>query len=78
MEANIGVGGELPGVGGVLIELAFGGEDDDGDLRVTEDGDLVRLLQEPVAALGEGHLPIYLVLYPLQLHLAATHPDFAI
>jgi hypothetical protein len=63
----------VPGVGGVLVELALGGEDDDGDLGVAEDGDLVRLLQQPVPALGEGHLPVYLVLYPLQLHLAAPH-----
>jgi hypothetical protein len=63
----------VPGVGGVLIELALGGEDDDGDLGVAEDGDLVRLLEQPVPALGEGHLPVYLVLYPLQLHLASPH-----
>ena len=67
--------GYIPGVGGVLVELPFRGEDDDGDLGVAEDGDLVRLLEQPVAALGEGHLTVYLVLYPLQLHLAATHPD---
>ena len=64
-----------PGVRGVLVELPFRGEDDDGDLGVAEDGDLVRLLEQPAAALGEGHLPVYLVLYPLQLHLAPTHPD---
>ena len=65
--------GVVPGVCGVLIELALGGEDDDGDLGVAEDGDLVRLLEQPVPALGEGHLSVYLVLYPLQLHLAAPH-----
>ena len=65
----------IPGVRGVLIELPFRGEDDDSDLGIAEDGDLVSLLEQPVAALGEGHLPVYLVLYPLQLHLAATHPD---
>jgi len=65
--------GRVPVVGGVLVELPLWGEDDGGDLGVAEDGDLVRLLEEAVAALGEGHLPVYLVLYPLQLHLAAPH-----
>jgi hypothetical protein len=63
----------VPRVGGILVELSLGGEDDDGDLGVAEDGDLVRLLEEAIAPLGEGHLPVYLVLYPLQLHLPATH-----
>jgi hypothetical protein len=65
--------GRVPLVGGVLVELPLWGEDDDANLGVAEDGDLVRLLEEAVAALGEGHLPVYLVLYPLQLHLAAPH-----
>lgn len=60
-------------LGGVLVELSLWREDDDGDLGVAEDGDLVRLLEEAIAALGEGHLPVDLVLYPLQLHLAAPH-----
>ncbi|RWW28997.1 hypothetical protein GW17_00006495 [Ensete ventricosum] len=64
-----------PGVGGVLIELALGGEDDEGDLRVAEDGDLVGLLEQPRPALGEGHLPIDLVLDPLQLHPPPPHLD---
>jgi hypothetical protein len=74
IEVRGGIMQGIPGVSGVLVELPFRGEDDDGDLGVAEDGDLVRLLEQPVAALGEGDLPVYLVLYPLQLHLAATHP----
>lgn len=64
----------VPGVSGVLVELALGGEDDGGDLGVAEDGDLVRLLQQSIPPLGERHLPVDLVLYPLQLHLPPPHP----
>ena len=59
---------------GVLVEPPVGGEDDERDLGVTEHGDLVRLLQQPVPALGEGHLAVDLVLDPPQLHRPAPHP----
>lgn len=65
--------GYVLGGGCELVEAAARGEDDERDLGVAEDGELVRLLEQAVAALGEGHLPVYLVLNPLQLHLAATH-----
>uniref|UniRef100_A0A0A9CST9 Uncharacterized protein n=1 Tax=Arundo donax TaxID=35708 RepID=A0A0A9CST9_ARUDO len=63
---------------GVLVELPLGGEDDERDLGVAKDGDLVRLLQQPVPALGEGHLPVDLVLDPPQLHRPAPHPRRAL
>jgi hypothetical protein len=56
-----------------LEELAAVGEDDEGDLGVAEDGELVRLLEQAVAALGEGDLAVDLVLDPLQLHPAPPH-----
>ena len=56
-----------------LVELAAVGEDDERDLGVAEHGDLVRLLEQPRAALGEGHLAVDLVLDPLQLHPAPPH-----
>ena len=62
----------LPGAA-ELVELAAAGEDDERDLGVAEHGELVGLLEQAVAALGEGDLAVDLVLDPLQLHLAATH-----
>ena len=61
---------------GVLVEAAAAGEDNEGDLGVAEHGELVRLLEQPVPALGERHLPADLVLDPLQLHLPAAHLFF--
>ncbi|RWW35947.1 hypothetical protein BHE74_00059062 [Ensete ventricosum] len=75
MKGRAGGGGRAPGIGRVLAELALGGEDDEGDLGVAEDGDLVGLLEQPGSALGEGHLPIDLVLDPLQLHSPPPHLD---
>jgi len=62
-----------PGGAGELVELAARGEDDEPDLSVAEHGELVGLLEQPVAALGEGHLPARRVLYPLQLRLPPHH-----
>lgn len=54
--------------GGVLVELAGGGEDEERHLRVAEQGELERLLEQPRPPLGEPHLPARLVLDPPQLH----------
>ena len=43
--------------GGVLVELAGGGEDEERDLGVAEQRDLEGLLEDPRATLGEAHLP---------------------
>ena len=56
-----------------LVELAAAGEDDERHLGVAEHGELVGLLEEAVAALGEGHLAVDLVLDPLQLDPAPPH-----
>ena len=56
-----------------LVELAAAGEDDERDLGVAEHGQLVRLLEEAVAALGEGDLPVDLVLDALQLDSSPPH-----
>jgi hypothetical protein len=58
-----------------LVELAAAGEDDERDLGVAEHGELVRLLEQAVAALGEGHLAVDLVLDPLQLNPSPAHDD---
>lgn len=55
-----------------LAELAGGGEDDEGDLDVAEQGELEGLLEDPRAALGEAHLPAHPVLDLPQFHAAAA------
>uniref|UniRef100_A0A8R7PYJ6 Uncharacterized protein n=1 Tax=Triticum urartu TaxID=4572 RepID=A0A8R7PYJ6_TRIUA len=57
--------------GGVLVEPAGGGEDEQRDLGVAEERELEGLLEEPRAALGEAHLPARPVLDPPQLHTPA-------
>ena len=64
---------DAPGGAGELVELAARGEDDEPDLSIAEHGELEGLLEQPVAALGEGHLPARRVLYPLQLRLPPHH-----
>lgn len=63
----------IPGIGGVLIELSFGGEDDKSDLCVAEHRNLMSLLEKPHPALGEGDLTVDLVLDPLELNSPSPH-----
>lgn len=56
-----------------LVELSSRGEDDECDLRVTEDRQLEGLLEESVPPLGERHLPACIVLYPPHLGLPSHH-----
>ena len=58
---------------GVLVEAAPAGEDDERHLGVAEDGELVSLLEEPVATLAEGDLPARVVLDPLDLNPSPPH-----
>jgi hypothetical protein len=69
---NRRVGSVVPGAG-ELVELAPCGEDDEGDLGVAEDGELERLLEQAVAALGEGDLAAGRVFNPLHLRLPPHH-----
>jgi hypothetical protein len=64
----------LPGAA-ELVELAAAGEDDERDLGVAEHGELVGLLEQAVAALGEGDLAVDLVLDPLELNSSPPHGD---
>jgi hypothetical protein len=59
-----------------LGELAGGGEDDERDVGIAEHGELLRLLEQPPAALRERHLPRRRALYPpyLPRHLDAAPP----
>ena len=54
-------------------EAARGGEHEEGDVDVAEDGELVGLLDEAVPALGEGDVPVRVVLDPLDRQLYAPH-----
>jgi hypothetical protein len=57
-----------------LGELAGGGEDDERDVGIAEHGELLRLLEQPPAALRERHLPRRRALYPpyLPRHLSLS------
>jgi len=56
-----------------VAEAIGGGEHDERDVDVAEDGELVRLLDEAIPPLREGHLPVRVVLDPLDLQLHAAH-----
>ena len=58
---------------GVLVEAAAAGEDDERHLSVAQDRELVRLFEEPIAALAEGDLPARVVLDPLDLNPPPPH-----
>lgn len=57
----------------VAVELAGPGEDDEGNLGITENGKLIRLLQEPLSSLRKCDLSVGPVLYPLHLYLPSSH-----
>lgn len=56
-----------------LIELATVGEDNEGNLSITEDREFISLFEQTIPPLCKCHLTVYLVLNPLQLHLSPTH-----
>ncbi|GLT38864.1 hypothetical protein SLA2020_130820 [Shorea laevis] len=56
-----------------LVGLAAAGEDDDGDINVTENGELASFLDQSGAAFGEGDLTATLVFDSLHLHLPPPH-----
>lgn len=56
-----------------LREPAGGGEHDERDVGVAQHGELLRLLEQPAPALGEGHLPRRRALYPPYLPPLARH-----
>lgn len=57
----------------VLVEFSGAGEHDNGDLGVAEDGEFVGLLEEAVAPLRVGHLPVRRVFDSLDLDLPSRH-----
>ena len=59
-----------------LIELASVREDDEGNFSITKHRKLISLLQQPISPLCKSHLPVYFVLYPLQLNSSSSHDFF--
>ena len=68
--------GEHRLVVGVLVEASSAGEDEERDFSVSEHGEFVGLLEQPVHSLAEGHLSIRCVLDPLYLYLPSPHLFF--
>ena len=63
-------------VGGAeLGELAIVAKDDDGHLRIGQDGEFVRLFEETGFALEIGDRAVAILLDGLDLDLFATHGD---
>lgn len=71
-EGGQGAEGLVPCVREV-VEASGAGEDHDANLSVAENGKLLSLLQKPVAALGEGHLPAGRVVDPADHNLPPPH-----
>lgn len=76
------VGQAVEGAGEIVTAIvmqtglsAHGGEDDDGYFGAAQNGQLARLLQQPVAPLGERDLAVALVLDVANIDLAAAHSD---
>jgi hypothetical protein len=68
-----GLEGGGGGRAGILVEASRGGEDYNGDLDITEDGQLLCFLQQTTAPLAEGGLPLAHVLNPSNHNLAPRH-----
>lgn len=66
----------IPGATTELIELATIGEDDESNLSITEDRELISLLEKAIPSLSECDLPIDFVLYSLQLYPPSSHLSF--
>jgi hypothetical protein len=57
----------------VLVHPATAREYDDSDLRITKNGYLVFLLEQPHLPLGEGNLAVCWILNLLQLYFSTPH-----
>lgn len=56
-----------------MEELSGGGEDDESHLDVAENGELLRLLEQPPPPLRKRHLPRRRIVYLLYLYLLPRH-----
>jgi len=57
----------------ILVELVVAREHDERDLSIAKDGELLSFLDNTIPSFGIGHLPVRLVLDPLDLDLSTTH-----
>ena len=64
---------DVPRFVGVVEKLAFSGEDDESHISIAQHRNLARFLKQARPSLGESHLPIDLVLDPLQIHSSPPH-----
>lgn len=56
-----------------MVDVIRRREQNEGDVDVTEDGELVGLLDEPISPLWVSHLSIRGVLDPLDLEFHPSH-----
>lgn len=62
-----------PSLAGEVSETTGRREHDEGNVDVTENGELVSFFNEPISPFGEGNLPIRGVFYSLNWEFYATH-----
>lgn len=62
----------------VLVELASTGEHYNRNLGITQNGELVGLLEKPIPSFRVSDLAVRRVLYPLDLDLTSSHDDQSI
>ena len=72
-DGSHGSGGVGVGGAGIVIEASAGGENDDADLAITEDGQLLCFLQQATAPLAESGLPPAHILNPSNQNLTPPH-----
>lgn len=63
----------IPWTTAKLVQLSSIGENDESNLSITKNGKLISFLQKAISSLCKGHLPVDLVLYPLQLNPTSSH-----
>lgn len=56
-----------------LIKLATAGEDDKCNLSITKNREFISFLKKAISPFRKGHLPIDLVLNPLEFNSSPTH-----
>ena len=57
----------------IIVDFISGGLHDEGDLSITQNRELLSLLEDPISSLRIRHLPVRLVLNQLDLNLPTTH-----
>ena len=63
----------IPWTAAKLVQFSSIGEDDESNLGIAKHGELISFLQQTISSFREGHLPVDLVLYPLQFYSSSSH-----